>query len=688
MIMNEERYYTAKQLAGLDGMAITESGVIRVATRENLQFRQREGRGGGREYAESGLPKATREALKKQRLDALMPVTVALQQPVAIAEPVEVDEWSLTDKQRLERDARTGVINEVKRIQAESGCSQEAAIHTLITLAKLKSLNPFVERQLELARDKRGVKGGVISLRTIKRWMGADSLVPKVKQKDLQYPVWAKDFLIEYQRPQKPSIPAAYDNFALGYDGMLPSIHQVRRFIEKLPAIALQKGRMGPRELKNIKPFVRRTFEQLWPNDVWSSDGHRFDSEVQHPLHGRPFKPEVTPIIDIGDRSITGWSVGLDESALTTVDALRFGVCTNGVPALWYVDNGSGFKNQMLSDESVGLLSRLGVTIKHSLPYNSQARGVIERVHQSIFIRMAREMDSYIGRDMDREASQKNHKLTRTGDKNGVIRLPVSWLHFLAMLERAISEYNRRPHSSLPTFTDSETGKRRHYSPAEYRAHKMATMAGFELVTVEPEVADILFRPRVVRKVIRGELNLFGNKYFAKTLKLNHGDDCQVAYDVHDPQYIWVYDEDGIFLGKAELNGNAQAYFPQSVVEMARDKRADNKLNRLQAHIDEIELERNGGLALEALPVNEIPGMRASARIVEEKQAVEMVVAIPPTDQPRERYDFWRSLDNRVKAGEILPEDYQPFYNAFPNTAAWRGWDAFYNDTPYANKAR
>jgi putative transposase len=66
--------------------------------------------------------------------------------------------------------------------------------------------------------------------------------------------------------------------------------------------------------MKNIKPFVRRDISQLQPNDVWTADGHTFDAEVQHPMHGRPFRPEITAIIDVATRRIIGWSVGLAES--------------------------------------------------------------------------------------------------------------------------------------------------------------------------------------------------------------------------------------------------------------------------------------------------------------------------------------------------------------------------------------
>ncbi|MCW3528635.1 hypothetical protein K6Y52_38335, partial [Burkholderia cenocepacia] len=106
----------------------------------------------------------------------------------------------------------------------------------------------------------------------------------------------------------------------------VPSIHQVRRFLDKLGAVTLQTGRMGSRELKTMLPFIRRTFDKLLPNDIWSGDGHTFDAEVQHPLHGRPFRPEITSIIDVATRRAVGISLDLAESSFAVLDALSTGV--------------------------------------------------------------------------------------------------------------------------------------------------------------------------------------------------------------------------------------------------------------------------------------------------------------------------------------------------------------------------
>jgi putative transposase len=669
--MSDDRYYNAKELAGLVGLPGTVQGVIAKAARENWPARKRAGKGGGNEYPETCLPKTTQKALQDQRVQAILADTSHIK-PLVEADPMAY--MSLTDRQRHVNDARMGVLAEVERMMRDGRLSKESAIHTLLGMAKTGTLEAFKLNILKTALDGRGGKAETPSVRTIKRWFAdRGDLAPKRNKKNLTHPAWAADFLACYRQPSKPSISMAYEEFCANWAGTPPSIDAVRRYLRKLPEIELQKHRMGPRELKSLKPFVRRTFENLWPNDVWSADGHTFDAEVQHPLHGQPFRPEITGIIDIGTRYMVGFSVTLKESALTTADALRNACERSGIPAIFYVDNGSGYANDLLKNESTGILSRLGIEVKHSLPYNSQARGVIERSHRTIWVSLAKTLPSYMGADMDREAKQKFFKESRRGDKNGVTRLPIGWRDFMNLCEDAVNSYNHRPHSSLPK------AQGRHMSPAEYRAMKMQTIVGYEHHEVNAEEAASLFRPRETRKVIRGEVSLFSNRYASNALTDYHDQEVQVGYDVHDAQSVWIYDENGEFVCRAEFKGNDKDYFPTPVVVQSRNKRTKGRLRNNDKQREEIIAENKGAMALEAIPVNELPGMRVTAQKVEEKRQVEVAATSPPSDQPRERYLFWRDLDERAKAGEEIPEAFRPFYQAFPNTANWRSWNAFYN---------
>lgn len=115
--------------------------------------------------------------------------------------------------------------------------------------------------------------------------------------------------------------------------------------------------------LENTLPLNR-----IRPNDVWIGDGHSFKAKVQHPIHGQPFKPEVTVIIDGCTRMVVGFSFSLAESCVAVADALRIGIKHNGVPLMYYSDNGGGQTGKTIDHEITGLTARLGIHHETGLP--------------------------------------------------------------------------------------------------------------------------------------------------------------------------------------------------------------------------------------------------------------------------------------------------------------------------------
>lgn len=673
-------HYSASELEAmrLPGFPTSRVAIRTRAERESWPYVETKGIGGTKRLYD--LPAAVR-ALVSEKLAA-----DAIRQSGAstVVEPkrsaLQQQELLQTDAQRLTADARKGILTTLDRLMAQCHISREAAMTTVLTQAKLGTLDDHMVMMLKAARDERGRKGdGFPSIRTLKRWLAqgkAGDLTPKKTQADYSVPDWAKAFLGFYQLPQKPSVEQAYREFEKAYRGRasgwpFPTVHQVRRFLGKLGKVSREVGRMGPRELKNIRPFIRRTFDQLQPNDVWSADGHTFDAEVQHPLHGRPFRPEITTIIDIATRMAVGFSVGLAESSLAVLEAISNAAINVGAPAIFYVDNGSGYNNELLKREGTGLKGLLGFEVTHSLPYNSQAKGVIERSHQTIWIQGAKLLPSFIGASMDREARLAQYKVTRKAVRQGGTLPLMSWESFVEFATQRVDEYNDKPHRSLPQINDPKTGKRRHMSPRE--AYESHTTRGWEpLRLTDAEVVNV-FRPRVERTVSRGELSLFNNRYFSGLLEEFHGEKVQVAFDIHDAQRVWVHHVDGRFICTAEFGANERAYFPASYVEQAREKRADARLKRIEAHIDEIEAERNGrpALTVETPEVLTIPGLgqfsRASldARVVD-VEAVEItsepqpspVTPLMPTatviempETAEQRFARWLDLDQLISSG-------------------------------------
>ncbi|WP_147164312.1 Mu transposase C-terminal domain-containing protein, partial [Pararhodospirillum oryzae] len=545
--------------------------------RESWPSRERSGRGGGREYPASALPEGARVALARRRVAGDLAAA-------AEAAPVSADPGRLTDAARATMAARSALLAEIDRLQADGGLTARQAVLVLLDHAKAGTLRADLAVMIPAANARGGKTGTrTLSYSSLYRWLrerdtgGVVALAPAAPAAP-DWPAWAPTLLELYRRPQKPAIAAALALWPEG-TGPAPSYDQARRFINSLGALARNMGRMGPRELKSLRAHRVRIFEHLLPGDVWTADGHCLDREVMHPLTGKPARPEVIGIVDVATRLWVGWSAWLDEAAWLVAAALRAAILAYGVPAIWYVDNGCGFRNRAHSAPVTGLLGRLGVTPKHSIPYNSQARGVIERFHKTALVAPAKESMAYMGADMDRQARHLAYKTSRRDLRlYGSSPIIQPWDDFIAWVDAMQARYNARPHSALPKVRDPDTGKMRHQTPAEAWAAKMvdAEAQGVAPVRVTPEEARDLFRPHEERTVRRATVSLGGASYYSRVLEDCdlHGTRVQVCYDAHDLGRVWVRDLEGRLICEAIRDGNATPYQPAEDIAQARATRA------------------------------------------------------------------------------------------------------------------
>lgn len=690
-------FATAKEIAASPGLPGTARNVSLRAARESWPFRSREGRGGGREYLVSALPCPAqvvmvkrlaaqvtlndREGLCEAARDEVLRAVVergvgveVVENPTAQTVPtiktrtprpvLPVEQIHAADREMME--ARAAILSEIDRIVTAEGMSATKAVEWV---AEVSRLGRLPERLAALARAANGSKStgkAALTRRTLMRWLGIRKKIgvtalARARVEREEIPAWVGAFLRLWQRPTKPTMTAAIRAMEEKFPEITPpSIDQTRRFVrEKLGRVEAMRGRMGPRELKALRSYVIRDFSDLLAGDVFTADGHQFDAEVAHPLTGKPFRPEITTIIDVATRKVVGWSVGLSESADAVLDAMRVALESHGVPAIFYTDRGNGYLNERVAAVCDGL----GITHKVSLPYNSQARGVIERFHGT-YTAAAKDLVTYMGKPMDPEAKKKVYKLTRRqfreGDGTGIM---IGWPDFVEGIKQVVARYNATPHSSLPEALNLDTGRVERQSPGG--AWSVAIGGGVPLYPVAPEMMGGLYRPGVERQINRCMVQIFNNTYFAKELEEFHGEQAWVEYDIHDAHRVWVRElESKRLICAAGWDANKKAYFPQDVVAQAREQRAMKLVQRAERMKQDALVD--GRIAPpETPPTPELEEFR-------QKLINNMTTPPPREETPEERYERALGIQARIEAGEVVSEQEREFLEIYRTSSEWK----------------
>ena len=565
-----------------------------------------------------------------------------------------------TEAQRTQLGAREAVLNAIETLMAQTKVGKDAAITTFLTSAQHPT-QAHLLKMLVLATDKRGGGQQVPNARTVKRWFkqrDENRLMAKIPQSKWQVPDWYPRFLHFFRQPQKPSVQAAYDWWVaveLAEQPLFkpPSVHAVRRMLDKTGEVEKQRGRMGARELKSQQAYVRREWRQYMPLEIVCADGQCFDAECGHPDNPSiAIRPEVTLIVDVGTRKIVGVGIGLAESGRAVRSAIRFMVTRYGICDIFYADNGKGYTNGLLNDDATGLFTRLGITMKHSAPYSSQARGVIERLHKTVLIKTAKRLQTYIGQDMDGEASRAVHKATRQAAKQEIALRDIpalkniasltphmmpSWERMKEIIYQAVEEYNNSPHRSMEKVRDVSVNVR-HMTPNELWAMKEMQMQSENkaLEKVGEDEQMYVFLPQEIRTIERCQVKLRNNVYFNKAFEEWNGCEVRVAYDEHNADRVWLFDDVGRYLGHMDWNANVRDFFPKSVVEQAKDKRIDAQVKRLETKISVVEAARPAKV-LEHQQSVSLGGLVVDLNnIKREAETVLLPRAEPKTDRPPE----------------------------------------------------
>ncbi|WP_218074071.1 Mu transposase C-terminal domain-containing protein [Escherichia coli] len=632
-------FYQVNELLGIPGLPGTVQGMrlsLNKRTEVHPEWKRKCEGSKAFEYHIDALPAETQKVLR-QRLtkqvieDTQLPAAIEHKEVknITVRDELEVmvkcpelvlrDLQALTEKQKNIADARILLAVEVHKLREYAGMGRSEAVKYIVDGVRNQALSERIINAANTANARQGKRTGV-SVGSLQEWYSAwlmargDAnqllvlLAPGHRKKTPWEQVWwLADFFMFYRTWKRPSVEDAYQAFSAwwhekhtkdtGMLAALPSVHAVRRVLSSVPVIVKERFRSTGSAWRSLNPFVRRDWSTLPVNAVWVGDGHCMKMTAFNPLTGNIFRPEVTLVIDAGQRFVVGWSLSLSENVVAVADALRHGMSQHGIPLIYYSDNGGGEKNRVLDADITGILPRLGVEHHTGIPGNPQGRGVIERLNKEIPRDVALSFQTYCSKGADKEtvmmqqrimqsaikATHKGKELTKRQVK-ARDEIP-TFEQLMAAIELEVRRYNNRPHSSLPRKEDGE-----YYSPAAYR-RKLIKEQNVEIDFLSPEELHEMFRPEVTRKTFRGEIQLFNNIYYSYELAAEHGNEVRVSYDIHDANSVIVRRADGSYICDAIWNGNKVDAFAKPVIEQKLEKRARGRIARATQKIEEAKRE-------------------------------------------------------------------------------------------------
>ncbi|EKA1090884.1 transposase, partial [Escherichia coli] len=548
------------ELASFCGLPSSLAGLHKKAKKESWQTRLKAGvKGRVVECEINSLPIVIQKALRERYIEQLVAtennvsevqvVTRKARNPDAVqaieayrGSPQLMEERlnALTENQRRVSEARAALVVEVLKLESKGDLGRLKAINFLVEKARKGELPEHLQQAVVNANAKRGANR-TISRDPLYQWVlkynqsqnAAERLLllapgkrDEIKPEQIS---WLPEFLAQYRQVNGRPMSEAYEDFVAEWKRrhadepymleVMPSYDVVRYAMKKLPEVVKQKGRITGSEYRQLEGFTRRDWTAMPVNYVWIGDGHGMKLKCAHPIHGRPFSPEVTFVIDGGTRFVVGWSLDLAENVFAVAGAIQHGIRNHGKPFLYYSDNGSGETADMLDKEVVGILPRLGIKHPTGIAGNPQGRGIIERLNRTLPMRIARRYRTYFGKGADRESLRVLNRDLRSAfnalqqdkplndrQKAAMRELP-SWAELIEAIREGVEWYNNRPHSELPMKANG-----RHYSPAEFRKKRLAEEDTEIEWLSDLELRD-MFRPMVERPVRRCEIQWLNNIY-------------------------------------------------------------------------------------------------------------------------------------------------------------------------------
>ena len=566
-----EKYFSAKELAGLPGQPGTPRAVQLKAQKESWSFQRRSGRGGGKEYPASALSETTRIALAMGgvRHEAgggnrevggkietkIVPIKKDI---IAKTVPAARDRGSIPSWAQKIALARVDLVRqfiayrEGARLQHRAVTSAAAEflstynsqlIHTDLfqTLADIKSVSTLY------SWEKMFRESNYDFMALAPAW-GSCRRGACVISDDEQHYLLTQCL---HQNQIKVGTAIAMTKKILEYRHLPSTSHPstMRRFIEQFKRTHYDiwvLAREGEKALRDkVAPYLERDDSVLAVGDVLVGDGHRCNFTVINPFTGKPCRPALIGFFDWASRVMCGWSIMLEENVQAIAAALRMAILSLGkTPKYLYLDNGKAFKAKVFTHSInleecgvYGMFARLGILTSFAWPYNARSKP-IERFFGTLSNTFERLLPSFSGASIpDRPASlNRNEKfmVATFSQRIPSIQEVHQWLsswqgYYLAM-----------PHPN--SFRRGPTGQR------QTRGQVFESGRG---PGVNPDELNYMMMSMEIRTIRQNGIQFMGRHYWNENL-YGLKDRVVIKYDFSDLDRVYIYDRNGTYLGRAD----------------------------------------------------------------------------------------------------------------------------------------
>lgn len=704
-------WFAAAELAhmALPGMPGTDRAVQLRAGREGWRFRDRQGRGGGREYHVSALPLAAREEVaRREAAKAAARATAAATETLrrATPKPVTGDRaaaseaglkaaLSMTDRQEARADAALAIVTAYREFARVSGLGPEASRRGFVAAYNARQL------ALQATVYERRRTLSVPTLKRLQQRLDQEGLValcgrngrPKGSSQ-IDRDAEVRELIIGLV-VDRPTVSNAIiiDAINARYGAArVPAKRTLDRWVAawKIANKALLAAETNPDAWRNKyrASFGSASEEADGLNAIWEMDSTPADIML---LDGRH---TIIGCIDVWSRRII-LQVTPTSKAAAVASTLRRAILAWGVPRVLRIDNGADY----VAGYTQRVIQALDIQSDAGPKYTPEHKPHIERGFKTYSHDLLELQPGYIGHNVAERQAIRERKAfwQRLNDPDAAIDVKMTAAELQAFCDQWCEfRYGHRAHSGLGGI-----------SPFQ----KAQSWTGAVRRIQDERALDLLLAPIAGDRVVRKKgIELDAAWFVAPELGLHVGQPVHVRQDPADLGRVHVFTTAGEFIAVAiaverlgidrrEVAMVARAKQKEQVAEGRRHLKAIRRRANTGEVVNDIlaanEAQANRIIALpRPAETHTTPALQEAAKVAqalsgspaitvpqEELQrrrevAVRMLnqsraTPISERDAKHQRYLRARDLEDAIEAGRAVAEDDLAWLQGYRGTAEY-----------------